>query len=77
MTARLLVVTVAALPCVLGAHLTAVLLFAFAVAAVGLHLLPVIVPLALVGAVLILSVRIAVTIAQTGFGCAPMRRAMA
>jgi hypothetical protein len=77
MTSRLLIATAIALPCALGAHLTAILLFAVAVAVVGLHLLPVLVPVALIGAVLFLASLITLTILRDGFGCAPTRRAMA
>jgi hypothetical protein len=48
-TPRLLTVALIALPCVLGAHLAALLLFALTVAVVGLHLLPVLASVALVG----------------------------
>ena len=67
MTARVAVVLAVALPCILGAHLSALLLGAFAVAIVVAHLLPVIAAVALIGAVLILTARIALTIRQSGF----------
>ena len=67
MTLRIAGVLTVALPCILGAHLTALLLGAFAVAIVVAHLLPLIAAVAIVGAVMILSARIALTIRQTGF----------
>jgi hypothetical protein len=70
MTARLAVILAVALPCILGAHLSALLLGAFAVLVVTAHLLPIIAAVAIVGAVLILPARIALTIRQTGFICA-------
>jgi hypothetical protein len=70
MTARVAVVLAVALPCILGAHLSALLLGAFAVAIVVAHLLPVIAAVALIGAALILAARIFLTIRQTGFICA-------
>lgn len=77
MTPRIIVVTAIALPCALGAHLSAILLFAFTMAVVGVHLLPVLVPVAIVGTVLFLASLIILTILRDGFGCAPTRRAMA
>lgn len=74
MTARILAALLLALPCALGAHLAGLLLGALAVLAVTAHLLPLIAAVALVGAVLILTARIAITLAQTGWGCAPRRK---
>lgn len=62
-----------ALPCALGAHLAAFLLFAATVVIVGIHLLPVLVPVAIVGAVLFLLGRIAATMRRTGWGIFPVR----
>lgn len=73
MTARILFVALMALPCALGAHLAAILLFAAAVVIVGIHLLPVLVPVAIVGAVLFLLGRIAATVRRTGWGIFPVR----
>ena len=70
MTVRLAVILAVALPAALGAHLSALLLGAFTVLVVTAHLLPLIAAVALVGAVLILSARIVLTIRQTGFICA-------
>ena len=71
----LALVFLAALPCALGAHLAAILLFAAAVVIAGIHLLPVLVPVGIVGTVLFLMTLIAVTVRATGWGCSPMRRA--
>lgn len=74
MSARIVVVALLALPCALGAHLAAFLLVAAEIVVVGVHLLPVLVPVAIVGTALFLMALIAVRVRQTGGGCRPMRR---
>jgi hypothetical protein len=77
MTRRLLAVALLALPCALGAHLAAFLLVAAEIIIVVVRLLPVLVPVGIVGTALFLMALVAVRVWQTGGGCRPMRRASA
>jgi hypothetical protein len=76
-TGRLLAVVLFARPCVLGSHLAAFLLVAAEIVIVCVRLLPVLVPVGIVGTALFLMALIAVRVWQTGGGCRPMRRASA
>lgn len=74
MTGRLLAVALIALPCALGSHLAAFLLVATEIITVGVRLVPVLVPVGIVGTVLLLMGLIALRVWQTGGGCRPVRR---
>jgi hypothetical protein len=77
MTPRILVTGFIALAAVLGAKLTALLLFAAAVLVTGAHLLPLLTAVAILGTVLVLAERVASITLRTGWGIVPARKARA
>jgi hypothetical protein len=76
MTARILLIAFIA-ACVLGGHLSAVLLFAVAFIVVSVHLFPLLAMIAVVGTALVLLERVTVTAWRTGWRCIPIARARA
>ena len=74
MTPRILTVAFITAAAVLGAKLTALLLFAVAVIVIGAHLLPLLTAVAIIGTVLVLGERVAATILRTGWGIVPCQK---